>query len=97
MEWTIRLEAKTGWGEVEAVEPISITRPVLAATADDVELSFAEAKSLLAGGQGRPARRFALVRSAAENPAGLVRTALTDQGWQRDQPVTMHSRWRRGG
>ena len=30
MEWTIRLEAKTGWGEVETVELVSITRPVLA-------------------------------------------------------------------
>ena len=48
MEWTIRLEAKTGWGEVETVELVSITRPVLAATADDVGLSLAEAKSLLA-------------------------------------------------
>jgi hypothetical protein len=35
MEWTIRLEAKTGWAEVE--ELVTITRPVLAATADDVE------------------------------------------------------------
>ena len=47
MEWTIRLEAKTGWGEVETVEVVSIARPVLAATADDVGLSLAEAKSLL--------------------------------------------------
>jgi hypothetical protein len=45
MEWTIRLEAKTGWGEVETVELVSISRPVLAATADDVGLSLAEAKS----------------------------------------------------
>jgi hypothetical protein len=48
VEWTIRLGAKTGWGEVETVELVSITRPVLAATADDVGLSLAEAKSLLA-------------------------------------------------
>ncbi len=48
MEWTIRLEAKTGWGGVETVELASSTRPVLAATADDVGLSLAEAKSLLA-------------------------------------------------
>ena len=48
MEWTIRLEAKKGSGEVETVELVSITRPVLAATADDVGLSLREAKSLLA-------------------------------------------------
>jgi hypothetical protein len=48
MEWTIRLEAKTGWGEVKTAELISITRPVLAAVADDVGLSLAEAQSLLA-------------------------------------------------
>ena len=48
MEWTIRLETKTGWGEMETVELGTITRPVLAATADDVGLSLAEAKSLIA-------------------------------------------------
>jgi hypothetical protein len=48
MEWTTRLEGKTGWGEVETVELVRITRPVLAATADDVGRSLGEAKSLLA-------------------------------------------------
>jgi hypothetical protein len=48
MEWTVRLEARTGWGEVETVELVSIARPVLAATADDVGLSLAEANSLMA-------------------------------------------------
>src|SRR5271165_6089005 len=48
MEWTIWLEAKTGRGEVETVKLVSITRPVLAATADDVGLSLAETKPLLA-------------------------------------------------
>jgi hypothetical protein len=57
MEWTIRLEAKTGWGEVETVEVVSIARPVLAATADDVGLSLAEAKSLLTRLQEAMVRR----------------------------------------
>ncbi|MGH7117734.1 MAG: ISKra4 family transposase [Acetobacteraceae bacterium] len=48
MEWTIRLEPKAGWGEVKTVELVRITRPVLAATAADVGLSLAEAKSLMA-------------------------------------------------
>jgi hypothetical protein len=48
MESTIRLEAKTGWGAVETVELVSITRPVVATTADDFGLSLGEAKSLLA-------------------------------------------------
>ena len=41
--------------------------------------------------KGRPARRFALVGSVTEHPAGLVRTALADQGWQANQPVTVIS------
>ena len=57
MEWTIRLEAKTGWGEVETVEVVSIARPVFAATADDVGLSLAEAKSLLTRLQEAMVRR----------------------------------------
>ena len=35
MECPIQLEAKTGWGEVETVELVCITRPGLAATVDD--------------------------------------------------------------
>ena len=57
MEWTIRLEAKTGWGGVATVEVVSIARPVLAATADDVGLSLAEAKSLLTRLQEAMVRR----------------------------------------
>jgi hypothetical protein len=41
--------------------------------------------------RGRPARRFAFVGSAAEHPAVQVRTALADQGWQNDRPVTVIS------
>jgi transposase len=40
---------------------------------------------------GRPSRRFAFVGSAAEKPAGLVRTALADKGWKEDQLVTVIS------
>jgi hypothetical protein len=40
---------------------------------------------------GRPGRRFAFVGSAAEQPAGLIRTALADQGWREDPPVTVIS------
>jgi hypothetical protein len=41
--------------------------------------------------RGRPARRFAFGGSAAEHPAVQVRTALADQGWQNDRPVTVIS------
>ena len=57
MERAIRLEAKTDWGEVEAVKLISITRPVFAATADDVGLSLAAAESLLSRLQEAMVRR----------------------------------------
>jgi len=69
MEWTIRLEAKTGWGEVETMDLVSITRPVLAATSDDVGLSLADAKSLLAS-QGCP-RVLRLSRSSNRSPRGF--------------------------
>ena len=49
MEWTIRLEAKTGWGEEETVEVVSIARPVLAATADDVGLPWQRGNRCLPG------------------------------------------------
>jgi len=38
--------------------------------------------------EGQPTRRFALVRSVAEQPHVLLRAALQDQGWREGDPVT---------
>src|ERR671912_707168 len=38
--------------------------------------------------EGRSSRRFALVRSVAEQPHALPRAALLDQGWREGSPVT---------
>ncbi len=38
--------------------------------------------------EGQPTRRFALVRSVAEQPHALLRAALQDQGWREGDPVT---------
>ncbi len=38
--------------------------------------------------EGQPSRRFALVRSVAEQPHALLRAALQDQGWREGDPVT---------
>ena len=38
--------------------------------------------------EGHPTRRFALVRSVAEQPHVLLRAALWDQGWRKGDPVT---------
>jgi len=48
MEWTIRLEAKTEWGEVTTYEIGAVRRSTVDLTADSVGLSLAEAKALLA-------------------------------------------------
>jgi hypothetical protein len=37
---------------------------------------------------GHPTRRFALVRSVAEQPHALLRAALQDQGWREGEAVT---------
>ena len=57
MEWTIRLEVKTGGGEVESLALATITRPAAVAAAAEVGLSLAEAKALLAGLQASMVRR----------------------------------------
>ena len=41
--------------------------------------------------EGHPTRRFALVRSVAEQPHALLRAALQDQGWREGDPVTVIS------
>jgi hypothetical protein len=38
--------------------------------------------------EGRSSRRFALVRSVAEQPHALLRAALLEQGWREGGPVT---------
>ncbi len=38
--------------------------------------------------EGHPTRRFALVRSVAEQPHALLRAALLDQGWREGDAVT---------
>ena len=53
MEWTIKLEAKTGWGEVTTCEIGALHRSLDELTADGVGLSLAEAKALLAELQQR--------------------------------------------
>jgi hypothetical protein len=53
MEWTIRLEARTGWGEVTTCEIGAVRRGLGDLTADGVGLGLAEAKALLAELQQR--------------------------------------------
>jgi len=38
MDWTIKLEARTGWGEVETIEVGHVKRRVVGLTAEDLEL-----------------------------------------------------------
>jgi hypothetical protein len=53
MEWTIRLEARTGWGEMRTCEIGVLRRRPGDLTADGVGLTLAEAKALLAELQRR--------------------------------------------
>ena len=48
MEWTIKLQARTGWGEATTCEIGALRRSFGGLTADGVGLSLAEAKALLA-------------------------------------------------
>jgi hypothetical protein len=47
MEWVIKLEAKSGWGEVETIEVGRFKRRVVGLTAEEVGLTLAESKDLL--------------------------------------------------
>jgi hypothetical protein len=57
MEWTVRLEVKTGEGEVESLALTTITRPSVMAAAEQVGLSLVEGMALLAGLQAAMVRR----------------------------------------
>jgi hypothetical protein len=47
MEWRIKLEARSGWGEVETIEVARLKRRVVGLTAEEVGLTLAEGKDLL--------------------------------------------------
>ena len=47
MEWKIRLEATTGWGEVATCEIGSLRRGIGDLTSDGIGLALAEAKAVL--------------------------------------------------
>jgi hypothetical protein len=48
MEWVVKLEAKSGWGEGETIEVGRFKRRVVGLTAEEVGLTLAEARGLLA-------------------------------------------------
>ena len=48
MEWRIKLEARTGWGEIETIEVADFKRRVVGLTAEEIGLSLDEAKQVLA-------------------------------------------------
>jgi hypothetical protein len=47
MEWVVKLEAKTGWGDVETIEVGRLERRVVGLTAEEIGLTLAEGKALL--------------------------------------------------
>jgi hypothetical protein len=47
MEWVVKLEARSGWGEVETIEVATINRRVVGLTAEEVGLTLAEGKDSL--------------------------------------------------
>jgi hypothetical protein len=52
MEWVLKLEAKTGWGEVETIEVGRLERRVVGLTAEEVGLTLSEGKG--PAGRTRP-------------------------------------------
>jgi hypothetical protein len=47
MEWVLKLEASSGWGEVETIEVGRLERRVAGLTAEELGLTLAESKTLL--------------------------------------------------
>jgi hypothetical protein len=66
MQWTIILEATTGWGERTCTPVYTFSRPTLDLKPEQVGLTLAEAKTLLARLQepliGQQADEYALIR-----------------------------------
>jgi hypothetical protein len=71
MRWTIRLEARTGWGETQTYEIGPISRRVTGLDADEAGLLLDEAKAVLA----EPRHR--MVQSQIDEQVTCARVCLT--------------------
>jgi hypothetical protein len=67
VEWTVKLEAKFGWGEIQSFEVGRLSRQVQGLTADEIGLMLDEAKALLAELQRR------MVESQIEEKVACMR------------------------
>jgi len=47
MEWVVKLESRSGWGDVETIEVGRLERRVVRLTAEEIGLTLAEGKDLL--------------------------------------------------
>jgi hypothetical protein len=47
MEWVLKLEARSGWGDVETIEVGRLERRVTGLSAEELGLTLAESKALL--------------------------------------------------
>jgi hypothetical protein len=47
MDWVVKLEAQSGWGEAETIEVGRLRRRVVGLTADEFGLTLAEGRELL--------------------------------------------------
>jgi hypothetical protein len=74
VEWRIKLEARSGWGEVETIEVASFRRRVVGLTAEEIDLSLEEAKRVLAELQ-RPMLQTPRWRSTHSVPASARRVS----------------------
>jgi hypothetical protein len=83
MEWVLKLEARSGWGEVETIEVGRLERRVTGLTAEELGLTLAESKDAArrtcASGPSNPSRGIGHLRSCSrELPRAPARPRSTD-------------------
>jgi hypothetical protein len=70
VEWTVKIEAKNGWGEVQTFEVGRVSRRVHGLTASEIGLTLDQAKALLAE------LRRQVVETQIDEKIASMRTAL---------------------
>jgi hypothetical protein len=90
VEWRIKLEARSGWGEVETIEVARFKRRVVGLAPEEKSrhLDVTVGKVEVAG---REPRRFAFAPKGADRPIDILRAALGAQGWRPGQRVAVIS------
>lgn len=89
IQWTLRLEIRTGAGEIQTQELMTFSRPAKVTSAQEIGLTLAETKGLLSHLQQRVVEAQLAQHAAASRPCPHCQKLRPVKGYQRRRLQTL--------